>query len=138
MSIKQPRCLTTMGDLPHSCFKTLLGYMRTHLSVYNTKFERFFGNGTLHVCYTCSKDLTHGTPDGPLLTNGGHKSERGLCGFERETTATAGCLVDISGSLRTNPNMELKASGYGLLIFDKNVSPFSSNFMFCMCQQIFS
>ena len=34
MSTKKPRCLTTMGDLPHSCFKSLLGYSRTDLSMY--------------------------------------------------------------------------------------------------------
>ena len=48
---------------------------------------------------SCSKDLLHGTPDGPLLTNGGRN-------HERETTATTGCLVEI---LRTNPNNRVQS-----------------------------
>ena len=34
----------------------------------------------------------------------GRKSERGLRRFEYETTTTAGCLVEIPHSLRTDPN----------------------------------
>ena len=44
-------------------------------------------------------------PDGSLLANKGRKSERGLhTSSVFETTAMAGCLVDI------------QASGYGLLL----------------------
>ena len=54
-------------------------------------------------------------PDGPLLSNGGQKSESGLRRFERETTATAGCLVDIPAAWEPTLIIEFKASGYGLL-----------------------
>ena len=49
-------------------------------------------------------DLLHGTPDGPLLTNADAKANGDFIRlFECETTAVAGCLVNITGSLRTNP-----------------------------------
>ena len=102
-----------MGDLPTPSSKV---YNRTDLSVYKeTQAGRFFGNGTLHVCYTCSKDLMHGTPNGLLLPTVAAKGDF-VDPNVKLLTATAGCLVDIPGSLRNNPNtMEFKASGYGLL-----------------------
>ena len=111
MSTKQPRCLTTIGNLPTPASKAYLVTLELKKLKKHT-FERFFENGTLDVCYTCSKDLLHGTPDRPLLTNGGRKSVRGHCWFECENTATAGCLVDIPGSLRTNPNNGLLVMGF--------------------------
>ena len=42
-------------------------------------------------------------------------NRKGLRQFERATTATAGCLVDIIGSLKTTPTLKFKASGYELL-----------------------
>ena len=60
-------------------------------------FERFFGNGMLHIATLVQKI---NLMERPILTNGGRKSERGL----RETTAQEPTLI-----------MEFKASGYGLL-----------------------
>ena len=54
-------------------------------------------------------------PDVMLVANGGGKSNRRLRPFERETAAATGCLVDIPGSLGTNPTLKINAFGYGLL-----------------------
>ena len=58
--------IATTGDLPTPASKA---YLFT-FEVKKHAFEIFFGNGTLHVCNTCSKDLLHRTRDGALLTNG--------------------------------------------------------------------
>ena len=67
------------------CFKSLLGYIRTDLSVYKgTHVQSFFENGTLHVyiCYTCLKSLLH---------------ERSMDGFSPMADAKAkGDFVDSS------------------------------------------
>ena len=56
------------------------------------------------------------TPDRTSLTNVRHKNERGLPRFERETTARAGCLVDIPWKPENQPPiLELKASSYRLM-----------------------
>ena len=65
-------------------------------------FERFFGNGMLHLGDTYSKDLLHGTLDGPTAYQ--HNAKRkGTSLIRSETTAMAGRLVDIPGSQRTDP-----------------------------------
>ena len=72
-----------------------------------------FGNGTLLVCYTCSKDLLHGTPDGSRFSPMADAKAKGdFVDSNMKTTATAGCLLDIPGSTLI---MEFKACGHGPL-----------------------
>ena len=93
--------------------QSLIGYIRTDKT---HTFERFFRNGTLHVCYTCSKDVLHGTPDGPLLTNGGRKSERDFVNSNMKPQQLL--VAQLTSWAAWEPTLitEFKASGYGLLI----------------------
>ena len=52
MSVKQPHCLTMMSDLPTPASRAYL--VTFELIDDKHMFERFFRNGMLHACYTCS------------------------------------------------------------------------------------